>query len=505
MAESPRFLLAREDLLHLPSMPRPLRVITGLGIAQVAAGILFVLLKDADLPAVAVGQLEGAVLTINLPILAVAMLVLISAWSYFLTGALHVRWWAGFACLALATLILWRTITAAGGWGLAPGAAAALWAYFVGRRLWRRPAPLLVDFLVVGTLVALIHLAGPIVSLASAQQLWRSSLEIGFQATALLFMLIPILVVAGVDLAELADDAGNSLANLALRATPAGLVAAAAAVVAALKVVQHVTDGSFFQAGSGLAVVLLALLALASYSFRRDATSAAEPPFWLLLLLSYALFALLLTGAGALQLGSLSPTEAGAAANSLADVWTVVALAALALAAPPTVIRAMNRRASSTGMFVLIWALWILATVGAPTAISPPGDPPSGSSRPLITFAQLDLGVAAGALTLLGWLALRRRLDGRVVGFAAAALLAVTLVGGMDQLYELESSPGDLLLLVQVLLLLAIPAAGLLALARGQGSGRSTRLWAWAGLAAVALAALGVALVALGQLVGLVP
>src|SRR6185437_2680028 len=110
MSERPGFVDVRKSLIHFPSLPVPLRVLTGLGIAQVLVGVLLLLLKDLPVVAIPVGMYDNQIVRIGWPFLLFGSLLLASGWTYLLSGALQARWQLAMAALALATITLWQTV-----------------------------------------------------------------------------------------------------------------------------------------------------------------------------------------------------------------------------------------------------------------------------------------------------------------------------------------------------------------------------------------------------------
>jgi hypothetical protein len=89
MHQTPEFLDVRSKLLHLPSLPLPLRVLAGLGIAQVVMAVLLLLLRDVPFPTVIAGQYEDRPLVIRLPFLFVGTSLLVVGWTYLLAGVVR--------------------------------------------------------------------------------------------------------------------------------------------------------------------------------------------------------------------------------------------------------------------------------------------------------------------------------------------------------------------------------------------------------------------------------
>src|SRR6185312_1217512 len=98
MSERPGFVDVRKSLIHFPSLPVPLRVLTGLGIAQVLVGVLL-LLKDLPVAAVPVGMYDNQIVRNGWPFLLFGSLLLVSGWTDLLSGALQARWQLAMAAL----------------------------------------------------------------------------------------------------------------------------------------------------------------------------------------------------------------------------------------------------------------------------------------------------------------------------------------------------------------------------------------------------------------------
>lgn len=120
MHERPEFLAVRGKLLHFPSLAVPLRLIAGLGIAQVAVAVFLLLLRDVPFPVVIASMYQNQPLVIRLPFLFVGTSLLMVDWTYLLAGILRTHWWVAFPVLLLVTLGLGGTDLSAAGWPLGP-------------------------------------------------------------------------------------------------------------------------------------------------------------------------------------------------------------------------------------------------------------------------------------------------------------------------------------------------------------------------------------------------
>lgn len=194
-----------------------MRVITGLGIAQTLCGILVNVFKNAPIATLPIGVYLNRVVGIGWPFLLLGSLLLIGGWTYLLAGALQARWWISVGTLLLATNALWQMVSAA---DVASGRVAALclWLYGLARTIRCRHVHLWVDPLILALLVATINLGAFVAALLQrdASRLMLFSLAVSGQTLVLLVLLVPVLIIAGVDLTEISAETGSWLTERVL-------------------------------------------------------------------------------------------------------------------------------------------------------------------------------------------------------------------------------------------------------------------------------------------------
>jgi len=224
----------RERAISLRTMPRPLRLITGLAVAQVLAAALLLVLRDhgPQAPQVSVYVVDNQLVSVSVPVLVATIVLLALAWSYLVSGVLHAHRLVRVAALALFTWAMWhegvvphdRGIWTAGGIAL----LVAVWLIAVAAQLYdvrlhrrgrddrshmRRLVLLTFAavFAVCGGMYALSYLAWA----GTAPLLFTETLTAHLSAVSVL--LVPVLYVAGVDFAEWAHVAGERTGHLVSR------------------------------------------------------------------------------------------------------------------------------------------------------------------------------------------------------------------------------------------------------------------------------------------------
>ena len=492
MSEIPGFVDVRKSLIHFPSLPVPLRVLTGIGIAQVLVGILLLLFKDAPVAAVPVGMYQGQIISIGWPFLVLGSLLLVSGWTYFLGGALQARWWLALPAFALATAALWQSITTPGAWPLAPIATLVLWLYVVGRKTVLRRISMRVDLPVLGLLLAIVQLAVLVLAFIHGDSglLLQFSLGISAQAVLLLVLLIPMLVIAGLDLTEISAEGGALLSERLVDLVPlrAGIATMVALAIAKIGLELH--NGEHLSAlltvalpaaiglGSAIAVLIYAL-----HSRKRE----LEPPgFGLLLVLSYVLFVVFIVAIALVGKGATGGAVAQAI-NQLAvqTTWALAGVAAILLATGSLLFaRRRQRPPGGSTLFLLLYGVWLLLSVGNPLALVPGQSQNTKPLDPLISMPSLDIAVSMA--TIAGLLLLWRlhRLNRESLGYVFGVLAGISLLEAINALYNHQLTPTDMVSLAQVLLLFGLLAFGLV---RNLRRGTSARiLW----LSALGLAVL---------------
>ncbi|HZS15686.1 MAG TPA: hypothetical protein VFC09_13910 [Candidatus Dormibacteraeota bacterium] len=383
--------LVRERAIRLRTMERPLRLATGLAVAQLAAAALLVALRDTAMPSVTVYS-SDRVVDVPLPVLLVSLVLATAGLTYLLAGAFHCRPWVRIAAVAglTAALIPARDLVGdsfprsllalaavAGLWLLAAVTALADSRAATGgdrvHSLRRRLT--LVVFLLVVLLVAGFAASGTSRSLAA----W--SLFVG-EMLLLSIGLTPVLFLAGADFAEWGHLTVTRVAGLArLAARPAVVaalcVAAAAGTVAA---VVHADAGVALSAGAiGLGVC--AVGAGAAWLARVNRGWPHHLPFAALGVVAVAVMAAMLTGS---YVFSVRPA---AAARAAAPPWGTLAVYRGADLGVPVTIAVPSRWKAAT------------TTQGDVQLVTFTGGDGSGAaSFEVLTGSPADFGGGGGAL-----------------------------------------------------------------------------------------------------------
>ena len=503
MHETPEFLDVRGKLLHFPSLSIPLRVLAGLGISQVVVAVFMLLFRDVPFPTVLASEFQDKPVVIPIPFLLIGTSLIVVGWTYMLAGVIRTRWWVSFLVLVFITVGLAPGYTSGGGFPLGPIAMLLVWLYFLARHVALRRVWELVDVVVLGLLVASVILCVPIMALArgSADGLIEYPISISSQSLFLLVLLIPMLVVAGVDLAEISADASAWAVDHLLDLVPIRVGAAAVALMAAVKIVLDLGEPIrnlgllFMLPGMAAAIVLVAVTGWISYRLRAQTVDYdAYPPFWLLILLAVLLFAVQTVAFGATHVMSAeSGTGVLVAVQNLGVLrtWSIAGLTAIAIGVLVLLRSRVRRRpVPPGGVFILAYGVWTLLTVGNPLRLVPGlTDVDTGV---LVRLPQIDAAASICVLVLIAALARAGRLGRGTLGLSATALVALTMVGAIQNLYGQKMSATDLLMLGQVALFLVVPAVGLVGIIRNPRTGAYGRTFARLALSLVAVLALAV-------------
>jgi hypothetical protein len=242
-------------LIHWPSMSRPLKFITGLAIAQILAAAVLIVLGGVPsiggrLPSVSLYVLDNQLVSTSLPVLIATLVFLAIAWGYLLAGVAHahpVIQVAGLTLFTVVTFTGWDSLRIDGGtlW-VSVVIVAAIWA--VGAITWlmhRRAHRLDPDgagsqvataltFFASALLVGGLYLNAYLTARdKGAPLLFTFALSI--QLASLGLLLIPLLIIAGADFADLAELVGNRVGAFGRhRAGPRFVFVLAAAVALAV-------------------------------------------------------------------------------------------------------------------------------------------------------------------------------------------------------------------------------------------------------------------------------
>jgi len=224
----------REHVIRVRSMPLPLRLITGLAIAQVVVVGLLLILDSRNWPEIPVYVQFDRVFSVPIPVIVVTLICLTAAWTYIVAATLHAHPWLRPLGLVGFLIVQWRereVFAADSGWRFVALAAlaglAALCAYTVlhdrrqgaidrrGQGHHHRPVPvtLLVTLLAIGT-VFLAAWEG------RAPHAFSFSGPLHDELAMLAVLLIPALLLAGVDFAEVSQIAAERLGAFANRWRP---------------------------------------------------------------------------------------------------------------------------------------------------------------------------------------------------------------------------------------------------------------------------------------------
>lgn len=476
-------------MLRFDSLTAPLRLITGIGAAQVVVTVAVLLFKDVPWRSVAAGVRDGYTLQIPLPFVAIAALVLVSGWAYLLTASLHLPLPFRVALLTLASVSFWLAS------GRGAGAAAAalpilgLWGYSLATPRRVREIPLPLNLLAIGGLVLAVHLT-PFIS--QGGDAWtRLAIGIAAEITLLIPFLLPLLVLAGLDLAEISGAAGARMTSSAAARVSPRTLAAGVLVLALSMVALQLGQGATPGPGLLIAAAFLTLLGFAARRSGAVEPAGPEPPFRLMLLLAGLLFlipALLILTIAVLSAQVGGRIATATAGMGLQGVWALAGVAAASVGAV-RIVHARRRSTMTLGrdLFVLVFGLWMLLTVAPPAALlSLLTGTAAESHRPLIALSELEIAAGGLGAAMVIHAAYRRTFDARKLIFLGSALLGLRLMHLFHELYRYEIAGDDLLMLAQVGFLVVLGASGFLGFARARGRGMIG-----AGVVAAAIAATG--------------
>lgn len=407
----------------LPLMQR-LRLLSSVGIASVVAGVLVQLLipyLGSRVPAAMAG---GQLMTLPLVWVPLAALLVVVAWTYLLVGALHAPLWLRVA-IGVAWAFLAIPFVQVGGLFAAPGALAVLVLL-----AWRRWAASLLDFgwresLVFGVAVAATLLGALIISLQdSTFPLFAFIASISTQLTVFTLVATPLLVLAGMDLAEVAGAVGGWVAKRS-EVWASKWLALLVGSLALLQAGYLMLGGVRLTPGFGLTLLALAFLL---WLGRRLPTGEHldNPPFPLLV--SLLLLAL------AAPIGGLLMTMVGLEA----PLEGFLGSAALPVVTSLLLRRWAERRWPGSGVAMLVvsvWLGWLMGAAGQPEWVP--------SSR------ALQIGIALVALVV----AVRSRASERMaqrLPLALEVLVVMIAISGIESAYSNDVDAGDIFTFIQV-------------------------------------------------------
>ncbi|MDO8673953.1 MAG: hypothetical protein Q7O66_21285, partial [Dehalococcoidia bacterium] len=360
--------------------------------------------------------------------------------------------------------------------------------------------PVMVDFLVIAILGGLFNLATILISFASPSPLTLTeySLSIAEQVLMLTFLLMPALVLAGLDLGELSQQTSTWVAGKITSFVPAPLAAGFVVVAAVAKVIMGVAGG--FQPGVRVITSFLMILGivLLSLLLRRRGAPHYEPPFWLLLILACMLFLALLT---VIIVDQFLPLLRDVSAltgigTSMPLIWFITGSVAAGVAICTFfAMRLSKRRAGATTVFLLIYGLWLMLAIGRPQGLFQMIGLDVTGLWPLVTLPEIDVAASISVAVLLLIFLASRSLTKERIAFLATVLLTLTVVSLIYSLYEQETQLNDLVVLVQAALLLIVPITALVSAFRRPMAASRTHRSMVAGLSLAGLA--GIATIAI--------
>lgn len=424
---------------HQPLLYR-LRLLSAVGIAGVVAGVLVQLVGEYLGPRVPAAMAANQVMTLPIAWVPLAALLMAVAWSYILVGALHAPVWLRFTIGIAWALLAWPFVEVGGLWA-APGAVAVLLLL-----LWRNWARPLLDFGWRESMVFAVAVAATLVGalVASLREPMLPLLSfitaLSSQLTVFTIVATPLLILGGLDLAEVAGGLGGWIARHTERWRPQYLALLVGAL-ALLQVAYFFVGGLPVTPGAGL--TLVALAALLWFGGRiSGGAHLVEPPFPLLVSL------LLLTLAA--PLGGVLITMAGGEVPILGFLGSAL----FAVLASLLLRRWIDRRWPGAGAALFVVALWLswLVTGGTLSEWAP-------SSR------VLQVGIALTAL-LLAALASRSPAFAQRLPLALEALIVTLAMGGIEAAYDRDIDAGDIFTFIQVT---ALIGSSLWLLLRRQG------------------------------------
>ena len=240
----------RHRVIHWSSMSRPLKLVTGLAIAQVVAAAVIIILGavpgiGAHLPSVSLYVVDNQLVSTSVPVLVATLVFLLAAWGYLLAGATHghpVVQVAGLGIFTWLTFSGWDELTIGVGtlW-ITVVIVVAIWivsgvAYLLHRRARRRTGGGSSGLATATTVVVLALLVGGIYLNAyltlkadKAPLVFFGGLSLELDSLSVL--LIPLLLMAGADFAELGAVVGQRVAVFTGRRAGSLMLWAAAVAV----------------------------------------------------------------------------------------------------------------------------------------------------------------------------------------------------------------------------------------------------------------------------------
>lgn len=275
----------RHRLIHWPSMSRPLRLVTGLAVAQIIAAAVIVVLGavpsiGGHFASVSLYTVDNQLVSTSMPVFIATLVFVAAAWGYLLSGVAHghpVVQVTGLALFTWLTFSGWDQLTIdVGTLWVAIALVAAIWLVAGGAMLLHRRARLRHGstdgsaLATAATVVLLALLVGGLYlnSYAASRSLNAPLLftgQLSLELSALSVLLIPLLLMAGVDFAELADLVGRRAGAFTARRfgarALAGLTAAVVLAVLAYQLARYHDALRTIAVDVGVGVVAFAVIA----------------------------------------------------------------------------------------------------------------------------------------------------------------------------------------------------------------------------------------------------
>ncbi len=425
------------QLLGWASFSRRLRLLSALGIASAVAGLLADALGSHlgwPQPAALSG---GQTLFVPLAWIPLATLLVCVGWSYLLAGALHSPRW-----LRVLTAVGWAVLT----WPIlqvTPGLAWPGYLLVPLLLLWRRWARPLADFGLWEYLTffgagLLLCMTAAVASLWQEIPLLAYTAGLSTQFILMTGVAMPLLILAGTDLAELAGKAGGWLTDRMQGWGTPGLAWLLLALSLA-KGVYFLLDGWRAEPGLWLTLGWMAGLAVLGRWLPRGQW-LAEPPFPLLITL---LGLALLVPVGGMLAIALLPAGWAPVLGGTGFVGSILLAALTTVLLRPW----LNRRWPGAWVALLITAVWLawLVAGGSHMAWAP-------ASR------GTELAVAAGCIGLALAALCRGDSRRRLLLVGLEVTLTLTAVRGIQAAYDANWDLGDVYTTLQALVV--VGAAG---------------------------------------------
>ena len=238
----------RDRIISIGSMSFRLRLITGFAIAAGVASFVTTAVQAFPIrfPMVQLYPVKGRLVETPVPVLVVTVIMLIFAWTYLLSGALHAHWAVRIGAIAVFSLSMWNEKLLAASVGLELPAAllfGSLWLYGLLTIAWDRTRlrrghhdklhvtrVTWTTFVVVLVIVTSIFALGIIGAAQRATTVLFTTWLSGY-LTLMGVCLVPLLLLAGVDFAEWGEIISVHAGHFSKRFTPPTLASILALVL----------------------------------------------------------------------------------------------------------------------------------------------------------------------------------------------------------------------------------------------------------------------------------